>query len=157
MAMVDYVVDARDGAALRWALDVALPSASSLTVYMCWHGGSGHDYPAEALGAARRLRERHAGSDDQYTMLTFEPSAEELRLFAEVAPYCDLAYATDGNDDVLADVSGEGAQARVRLTSTQYAALQARYPAAAPAVPAAQAAGLRMLRSRLAARRRTRR
>ena len=43
---------------------------TSLTVYMCWHGGTGHDYPADVMEAARRLRERHtvgSGSDDDYT------------------------------------------------------------------------------------------
>lgn len=104
--------DVRDRKALEASLALVGPETTSVTVYMCWHGGTGHDYPADVMEAAWRLRERHSvgsGSDDDYTSLTFMPSEDDLSDFVLVAPYCDLAYATNANDEVLLEVSGEGA------------------------------------------------
>ncbi len=93
------------------ALGSAVPSATSLTLYMCWHGGVGHGYPETVMDAARRLRERHmppGRSDEDYTSVTFAPSAPDVEDFLSVAPYSDLAYATDASGRVLAEVSGAG-------------------------------------------------
>jgi hypothetical protein len=97
--------------ALASALDEVRPRIASLTLYMCWHGGYGHDYPRDVMQAAGRLRARHADGvpDEDYTSLTFEPSDEDLRDFILVASYCDLAYATDEAGEVLAEVSGDEA------------------------------------------------
>lgn len=77
-----------------------------VTLYMCWHGGIGHDeYPPELMEAAKRLRDRHgeaSHSDDDYTILDFEPSAEDWDDFLRIAPYCDLAYAIDLDGEVVA-------------------------------------------------------
>ncbi len=91
------------------ALSRAVPSAASLTLYMCWHGGVGHGYPHTVMDAARRLRERHmtqGASDEDYTSLTFAPAAPDVEDFLSVAPYSDLAYVTDASGRVLAEVSG---------------------------------------------------
>ena len=39
--------------------------------------------------------------------LTFEPSDADVRDFILVAPYCDLAYASDASGEVLAELQGE--------------------------------------------------
>jgi hypothetical protein len=90
------------------ALRRAVPSATSLTLYMCWHGGVGHGYPETVMDAARRLRERHMaqGASDDYISLTFAPAAPDVEDFLSVAPYSDLAYVTDASGLVLAEVSG---------------------------------------------------
>jgi len=91
------------------ALRRAVPSAASLTLYMCWHGGVGHGYPQTVMDAAKRLRERHmaqGASDENYTSVTFAPIASDVEDFLSVAPYCDLAYVTDASGLVLAEVSG---------------------------------------------------
>lgn len=98
--MGEYRVDPRDGHTIQCAAGVVLPGAVSLTVYMCWHSGVGHGYPADVLAAARRLRERHASGpasscDDVYTSLTFAPSPQDCDDFLVIAPFCDLAYAAD--------------------------------------------------------------
>lgn len=108
--------DVRDREALEAALALVEPELASLTVYMCWHRGAGHDYPADVLQAAGRLREQHApnsGSDDDYTSLSFMPSHSDLADFGLVASYCDLAYATDGHGDVVFEVSAEGTSGSV--------------------------------------------
>lgn len=84
-------------------------------MYMCWHEGRGHDYPADVMFAAARLRERHvadSGSDDAYTSLTFAPAQDDLADFVLVAPYCDLAYADNAAGETVLWVSGEGSFAR---------------------------------------------
>ena len=134
-AVVDYVVDVLDSAALRCALEVVLPDAASLTVYMCWHSGTGHEYPVNVLDAAERLRQRHgeepgSGCDEQYTSLTFAPSFEDHRDFLEVAPFCDLAYATNPQDELLAEVTGEGTTARVCLPTIVHTDVLAHCPGA---------------------------
>ena len=89
-----------------------VPRAASLTVYMCWHGGLGHRYPQTAMDAAGRLRERHmpqVGSTEEYTSLTFPASPQDVRDFGAIAPFCDLAYASDASGEVLAELYGEGA------------------------------------------------
>ena len=131
--MAEYVVEARDSTALRCALDAVLPDAASVTVYMCWHSGVGHNYPPKALAAAQRLRQRHAqgsGSrcSDEYTSLTFAPSSEDGRDLVEVVPFCDLVYATGPNDELLAEASGEGATASVWLTAAQHTEVLERCP-----------------------------
>lgn len=80
-----------------------------MTVYMCWHGGHGHDYPSDVMQAATRLRSGHtdAAMDDEYTSLTFEPTDDDVRDFILVGPYCDLAYASDASGEVLAEITGE--------------------------------------------------
>ena len=133
-AVAEYVLDPHDRAALRCAFDSVLPDSASLTVYMCWHSGVGHDYPTEVLEAARRLRERHlratdSGWDD-YTSLSFVPSLEDRHDFLTVAPFCDLAYATDRSERLLASVSGEGTEAYVTLTAAQHALVLAQCPGA---------------------------
>jgi len=102
--------DAADDEPLRAAVAAVRLEISKLTLYMCWHGGAGHDYPNAALQAAARLRQRHPGHgvDDAYTSLSITPTDEDLADFVLVAPYCDLAYATDAEDDVVLEVSGEG-------------------------------------------------
>lgn len=103
--------DVRDREALDAALALVAAKTTALTVYMCWHGGEGHRYPAEVMQAAGRLRERHpagSGSDDTYTSLTFTPSNGDIADFAAIAAYCDLAYATDAEGAVLLEVSDEG-------------------------------------------------
>jgi hypothetical protein len=93
------------------ALRRVLPSAASLTVYMCWHGGQGHEYPQEVMDAAGRLRERHmpqVGSNGDYMALTFPASAQDVQDFEAVAPFCDLAYVSDDSGEVLAEVNGQG-------------------------------------------------
>ena len=132
--MAEYALDPGDSTTLRCALDLVLPEATSLTVHMCWHSGIGNDYPAEALEAARRLRERHPlatepGWDD-YTSLTFAPSPEDHDDFLTVAPFCDLAYATDRSDQLLASLSGEGTEVHVTLTEAQHALVLAECPGA---------------------------
>ena len=110
-------VDGRDRAAVEAALVLDRSERTSLTVYMCWHGGTGHDYPADVMEAARRLRERHtvgSGSDDDYTSLTFRSSDDDLADFVLVAPYSDLAYATDADGAVLLEVSGDGTSGSLR-------------------------------------------
>lgn len=130
--MAEYALDPRDTTALRCALDLVLPEATSLTVHMCWHAGVGHDYPADVLEAAGRLRERHPRATEpgweDYTSLSFVPSLEDRDDFLTVAPVCDLAYATDGSDRLLGSVSGEGTEAQVALTETQHALLLAKCP-----------------------------
>ena len=78
---------------------------ASLTMYMCWHGGRGHDYPDEVMQAAARLRRRHgdSGSDGDYTMLTLEPSDADWPDFLAVVAYCDWAYADDAAGHLLAE------------------------------------------------------
>ncbi len=79
---------------------------ASLTMYMCWHGGAGHDYPNEVMQAAARLRDRNSttsGSDGDYTILTLEPSDADWRDFVAVVPYCDWAYAADATGGLLAE------------------------------------------------------
>ena len=103
--------DVRDREALRAALAVGLPATRALTVYMCWHAGLGHDFPADVMQAAGRLRERHtmnSGSDDQYTSVKFMPSNDDVADFVRVAPFCDLAYATDAEGNVVLEVSEQG-------------------------------------------------
>ncbi len=119
--MAVHGVEMRDAAALRAGLRLVLPAATSLTVHMCWHDGHGHDYPAEVLDTAGRLRERHCGSgcDDQYMSLTFRPSHADLSDFVRVAPFADLAYACDAAGKELVEVSGEGGSAVVHLTEKQ--------------------------------------
>jgi len=119
--VAEHGVEMRDAAALRVGLRLVLPAATSLTVHMCWHDGHGHDYPAEVLDAAGRLRERHCGSgcDDQYMSLTFTPSHGDLSDVVRVAPFADLAYASDGAGEELVEVSGEGGSAVVHLTEKQ--------------------------------------
>jgi hypothetical protein len=101
---------------------LVLPDATSLTLYMCWHGGTGHDYPADVMQAAGRLRERYAvgsGSDEGYTSLTFVPSDDNVPDVTRVAPYCDLAYATNADGEVVLDVSGgEGACGSLQVRPT---------------------------------------
>jgi hypothetical protein len=81
----------------------ARPQTATLTAYLCWHGGEGHDYPAEVMQAANRLRGRHGDTnDDDYITLTFAPSSEDWDDFLLIAPYCDLAYATDRAGAVVA-------------------------------------------------------
>ena len=99
-------------AALVESFEIARSRTASLTAHMCWHGGVGHGYPSEVMGAAARLRERYgpeSGSDDEYTMLSFAPSEYDWRDFLTVLPYCDLAYAQDGNENVIAEAVGTGA------------------------------------------------
>lgn len=96
---------------MRAALAAAGPRVSALTVYMCWHDGAGHDYPPLVIQAAGRLRERHPSrgrADSEYTSLSFSPTDDDAADFAIVAPYCDLAYATDDEGQVLLDVNGTG-------------------------------------------------
>ena len=91
-------------------LGTALSQAASLTVYMCWHGGRGHGYSPAAMEAARRLRERHlpqAGSDEEYTALTFPASPQDVQDFETVAPFCDLGYVVGASGEVLAEVHGQ--------------------------------------------------
>jgi hypothetical protein len=77
----------------------------SLTLYMCWHGGTGHELPDDVMRAAARLRARHEGnSDEDYTSLTVCPSDADWRDFILVAPYCDWAYATDADGHLIAEV-----------------------------------------------------
>ena len=109
--------DGRDRTAVEAALALVGSECTSLTVNMCWHGGAGHDYPAESMEAARRLRERHAPDgtyDDNYTSLTFVPSSEDLADFLFIAPHSDLAYAVDADGAVVLEVSGDGASGSVR-------------------------------------------
>ncbi len=103
--------DVRDREPLRAALAVVLPATSALTIYMCWHAGLGHDFPADVMQAAGRLRERHtvnSGSDDRHTSLTFMPSHDDVADFVRVAQFCDLAYATDAEGSVVLEVSDQG-------------------------------------------------
>lgn len=88
----------------------SLPRAASVTLHMCWHQGLGHDYPPEVMPAADRLRQQHLGggdSDDNYTSVTFAPSASDLRDVMLLVPYCDLAYITDMAGTVLSEVTGD--------------------------------------------------
>lgn len=99
---------AADGAETD-GLAPALRGAASLTLYMCWHRGQGHGYPQAVLDAAGRLRERHmpqVGSNDDYTALTFAASPHDVQDFEAVAPFCDLAYATDVSGEVLVEIGG---------------------------------------------------
>jgi len=76
----------------------------TVTLHMCWHAGMGHDFPGEVMQAAGRLRSSHLTSpDDDYTTLHFAPSADDWNDILLVLPYCDLAYATDAQDQVIAD------------------------------------------------------
>lgn len=114
-------LDVQDSAAVQRALALVGQHATSLTIYMCWHGGRGHDYPVDVMQAAGRLRARHSlnsASDDVYTSLTFVPSDDDLADFALLARYCDLAYATDAGGDVLLEVSDEGASGSTRRGRT---------------------------------------
>jgi hypothetical protein len=98
--------DTSNIAAVVASFETARTRTASVTMYMCWHGGIGHDYPNEVMQAASRLRERHgaaSGSDDDYTMLTLTPSETDWRDLLVVVPYCDWAYATDAAGDVLAE------------------------------------------------------
>lgn len=109
--------DVRDSTASEAALRAVLPHATNLTLYMCWHEGEGHGYPAHVMQAARRLRERQtesSSSDDSYTSLMLTPSPEDVEDVTAVAPFCDLAYATDAGDEVIWEVSGEGPSGSVR-------------------------------------------
>lgn len=154
--MMEYVVDPRDSTALRCALDAVLPGAASVTVYMCWHSGAGHNYPPKALAAALSLRQRHAeasgsGCDDDYTSLTFAPSCEDTRDLLEVVPFCDLVYAIGPDDELLAEVNGEGATARIRLTAAQHTEVLERCPGAV-LVPAGWESSLPQRVARIAGR-----
>lgn len=76
----------------------------SLTLYMCWHGGTGHEFPDDVMRAAARLRDGHmSSSDDDYTILTLRPSDDDWRDFLLVVPYCDMAYATDADGNLIAE------------------------------------------------------
>ena len=89
----------------------SVPGAAQLTIYMCWHRGAGHGFPQHVMDAALRLRERHLSpdaSDEDYTSLAFAPSAQDAQDFLVVAPFSDLAYATDADGQVRAEVSGAG-------------------------------------------------
>ena len=80
----------------------------TVTLHMCWHAGTGRGFPKEVMQAAGRLRSQHAvKQDDDYTSLQFPPSPDDWNDILLVLPYCDLAYATDAQDRVLAD-SGDG-------------------------------------------------
>ena len=84
-------------------------------MYMCWHDGRGHDYPADVMQAAARLRGRHlpaSGSDATYTSLAFVPAPDDLADFVLVAPYCDLAYADNAAGDTVLWVSEDESFAR---------------------------------------------